>query len=286
MRILTILARLGTEKYPEAEPQIDELFRQRLPGVERERVVVDNALPAGHLERERDRTLIGGDNSFWEFSAFDRVIEWLGPRIWAFDLVHLATSAFNTLYTAYLDRFDATCLRAIAGRPVCLGHVDCYNEPIEVFSFRSQHWVRTSFLFLPPAELKALGTLVGTRDRARFFSGDPSCPFRADAPLSDAYRRLITSWLEGGDTGQGMRWHSRVAPSPEDLSLFEGKAIAIINEHLLSIRLRAMGCRLIDVTWLSARLQEAPGSGVAWETGWQRQLAERDRDRVFVPRTG
>jgi hypothetical protein len=83
-----------------------------------------------------------------------------------------------------------------------------------------------------------------------------------------------------------MRWHSRVAPSAEDLSLFEGKAIAIVNEHLLSIRLRAMGCRLIDVTWLSARLREAPGSGVDWEAGWQRQLAERDRDRVLVPRAG
>ena len=286
VRILTILARRGTEKYPDAEREIDEIFRRQLPEVERERVVVDNELPAGHLQREGGRTLIGGDNTWWEFSAFDRAIASVGSRIWAFDLVHLATSAFNTLYTGYLERFDLACLQAVARRAACLGHIDCYNEPVDILTFRSQHWMRTSFLFLPPAELKALGTLVGSRDRGRFFTGDPAVPFRADAPLSASYRRLITDWLTGGDTGQGMRWHSRLAPSPEALSMFEGKAMAIINEHLLAIRLRAMGCRVLDVTWLSARLREGPASDVAWDTGWQRQLAERDRDRVLVPRAG
>jgi hypothetical protein len=283
MRILTILARSGTEKYPDAERQIDDIFGRQLPDVERECLVVDNALPADHVTRGARRALIGGDNSFWEFSAFDRALEVAGPHVWEFDLVHLATSAFSTLYTGYLERFLPGVLGAVTGRPVCLGHIDCYNETIRVLSFRSRHWVRTSFLLLPPAELKALGSAVGVREAGRFFSGDPASPFRADAPISDTYRRLIAEWLGGGDIGQGVRWHSRIAASRDEPSMFEQKALAILNEHLFSIRLRAMGCRLIDVTWLSARLQEQPAAVVDWDTPWRRQLAERDRDRVVVP---
>jgi hypothetical protein len=282
MRILTILAKWGTEKYADAEGHVDDIFVRQLPDVDRECVVVDNALPRDAVTREGRRTLVGGDNSFWEFSAFDRGIAAVGSRIRDFDLVHLATSAFNTLYTGYLERFLPNVLAAVAGRPVCLGHLDCYNETIDLQSYRSRHWVRTSFLFLPPAELAALGSAVGVAVPERFFTGNPASPFRADAPMSATYRRLITDWLGGTDIGQGVRWHSRIAAGDDGASLFERKALAIMNEHMFSIRLRAMGCRLTDVTWLSARLREQPGEEPDWNTPWRRQLAERDRDRVIV----
>ena len=169
--------------------------------------------------------------------------------------MHFATSAFNTLYINYLERFSDRMLQAITGRAVCVGHVDCYNEPIDVLTYRSQHWIRSCFFFLSPTEARALGRFVSVVDGKSFFSGDPDEPFRREAPISPRYRQYITEWLTGGDIGQGVEWHSSFPLTRETLPTYEHKAVSILNEHLLGIRLRALGCHLIDVTWLRTVLR-------------------------------
>ena len=279
LRVLTILVRYGDTQYPRAEAEIDEIFARQLPGVAREVVVVDNALPAEHVERTPGRTLLGGDNRVREFTGFDRALAWIGPAIRDYDLVHIATSAFNTLYTSYLERFTLPVLRAIAAQPACIGHIDCYNEPVRLDSFVSRHWVRSCFFFLSPAQVAALGSFVSVLDGRPYFSGDADRPFRPSAPLSENYARYIIDWLTGADIGQGVVWHSRLALSPESLQNFEQKTLCIFNEHMLSIRLRAQGCQLVDVTWLSAHLA-TERKDVPWSLSWREQLARRDRDRL------
>ena len=279
-RVLTVIARFGTAQYSNADTEIADIYRRQMPGIDRTVVIVDNALPRDVVHETSAGFVIGGDNHSREFSAFDRGIEFVGSDIWRYDLVHFATSAFNQLHVAYLDRFDADLLAAIGGRAVCVGHIDCYNEPIEVLTYHSQHWMRSCFFFLPPTEVKALGSFVSIVDRKQFFSGHHVAPFLDDAPLSRRYRDYITEWLTGGDIGQGVRWHSSFALTPQTLPEFEQKARAILNEQLLGIRLRALGCHLVDVTWLSTMLQHRKPSELLWTTPWRQQLATRERDRV------
>src|SRR5919197_786912 len=137
-----------------------------------------------------------------QYPTAEEKIESIGSALSKYDVIHLATSAFNTLYTAYFERFTIPLLTAAAGRAVCLGHIDCYNEAVRGRSFISQHWIRTCFFL-----------------------------------------------LTGADIGQGVAWHSRIALAAEALPGFEQKALCILNEQMLGIRLRALGCRLVDVTW-------------------------------------
>ena len=65
--------------------------------------------------------------------------------------------------------------------------------------------------------VRALGSFVSEADGRRFFSGDPTSPFLADAPISARYQRYIIDWLTGSDVGQGVTWHSRLALTPEGL---------------------------------------------------------------------
>jgi hypothetical protein len=281
-RVLSIVARFGTAAYPHAERDVDELFERQMPTIDRTSIVVDNSVPRAFVQERRNGALLGGDNSAREFSAFDRALDFVGSDIWSYDLVHFATSAFKTLYTAYLDRFSGEVIAAIIGRPVCVGHIDCYNEAVDVRTFRSQHWIRSCFFVLPPAEVKALGRFVSVADASPFFSGDPAEPFRRNAPLSPNYRRYITTWLTGGDIGQGVEWHSSFELTRETLPAFERKAMSILNEQLLGIRLRALGCRLIDVTWLSAMLRRQTASEIPWNAGWRAQLANRGEDALIL----
>ena len=284
MRIVTILARYGTAKYQDAELQLQKALDRLGPGIERSLIIVDNLLPVDFLERlNSSTTLIGGDNSAWEFSAWDQAIKFLGDKIWSYDLVHLVTSAFHTLYTAYLDRFNRGMLQSIVGMPVCLGHIDCYNDPVSILAFRSQHWVRSSFLFTPPAELKMLKSLVSVANPSEFFSANSPEPFAQHAPLSSNYQKYVFDWLTGGDIGQGSTWHSSFEVNKESLAFFQAKATAIFNEHLFAIRLRAQSTKLIDTTWLATQLKNRSLEQIDWSTFWRRQLAEREVDKVVIP---
>jgi GT2 family glycosyltransferase len=280
-RVLTLFLRHGTHKYAGALDDLDALFTRQMPGIERQTIVIDNALPADHEARIGSHVLlIGGDNSAWDFSAWDKAVARAGHDLDRFDLVHLVTSAFRTLYVRYLDVIDERMLASVAVRAAALGHIDYYAEPVQLFSYPpSQHWLRTSFVFLPPAELRTLGSLVsvGGGARSRIFSGDPAHPFCAAAPLSPKYQEYILGWLTGEGTGQGTEWHTRFQLSADTLPFFEDKTLTILNEHLLALRLRAQGCHLVDVLWAATQLErrsELPARLPPWSV----QLAERGVD--------
>ena len=275
IRILTILARYGTDQYATAQQSINDLFARQMADVDRRTLIVDNALPRDLVVTNTDGpVLLGGENADREFSAFDRALEFAGDDIWSYDFIHFATSAFNTLYVDYLARFDTDLLRAAAGRPACVGHIDCYNEPIELGVFTAQHWIRSCFFLLSPSDVRLLGTCAAAPAHAELFSGDPAHPFLPQAPLSERYRAFITDWLTGPGLGQGVEWHSTFALTDETLRAFEDKARAILNEQLLSIRLQALGCRLVDVTWLSTLLREGV-TDIPWATPWRDQIEAR-----------
>jgi len=287
MRILTLMVRHGTEKYVEALPKLDEIYGSRMPGALRRTVVIDNALPQGHVEPGRGGiTVVGGDNSAWEFSAWGEGIRFVGAELDGYDLVHIVTSAFDTLYTGYLERFDDALLAEVARLRIACGHVDYYGEPVSFLTDVSRHWIRSSFLFLAPAELRRLGSLVsvGPAQRAAIFSGDPAAPFRVDAPMSDNYKRYITDWLLGAGTGQGTEWHSRFELTSETLDFFEQKTLAIFNEQMLSIRLRAQGCMLADTLWAATTLGR-DGRLPNLTPPWRVQLAERAWNSVSLEKT-
>lgn len=287
MRVLSILARHGTEKYADALPDLRAFHRSRLPSARCDVLVVDNAggafAPAGPGEPE----ILPGSGRQREFSAWDEGLVHVGLRIWDYDWVHLVTSAFRTLYTRYIDRCHEQTLDLVAGRGVAVGHVDYYDEPVELLGNRSQSWLRSSFVFLPPAEVATLGSLVGISDPTAFFSGDPEHPFLPAAPLSETYRRYVTDWLTGPGTGQGTAWHSRFVLTSDTLPLFEAKVLAILNEQMLTIRLRRQGCAIVDATWLATQAERRRARTRPLRLpDWREQLAGRDTDAIRVAPPG
>jgi hypothetical protein len=280
MRIVTLLARHGTATYSDSVEAIDALFKRQMPDVAHDLLVIDNTLPEHHqASLEGGHTLVGAPNTHWEFSAWDRGTAWLDAGLDRYDLVHLATSAFRTLYTRYLDRFDAGMLGLVRGRAAAVGHIDYYNEPVTIGGMSLRSWLRSSFIFLPPAEVRLLGSLVSIADSRSLFSGDPASPFRSDACLSANYRNYIIDWLAGPGTGQGVEWHSRFELNHETLSRFEAKTMAILNEQMLSARLRAQGCALVDATWLATRhARLRTGEPLGAIPAWRWQVTSRNVD--------
>jgi hypothetical protein len=282
LRIACLFVRYGGEKYPEALSRLREYYARHHPSSQPEIVIIDNALPASVKVRvDPSVWLIGGDNTHREFTGWDVGVGHLGPRLMEFDLVHLVTEAFDTLYTSYIDRLDERVVRGIIGRAAVVGHVDYYNQPVSLLGRWSEYWIRSSFVFIPPTELRLLGSLCSLKAYPRLFSGDPAEPFAEGAPVSAQYQRYILDWLTGEGTGQGVTWHSRFELTKESLPNFEAKCLAILNEHALTMRLRSQGCAVIDAHWLATYA----GASDDWRLPvpvprWTHQLAERDTDPV------
>ena len=278
LSILTLFVRHGVEKYRNALSELDFFYLKNIPGVSRTLIIVDNIENASFVkELSKDLIVVGGDNEYWEFSSWDSAIKFVEPRLMRYDYVHLVTSAFGELYTKYIHLIDERMLLNLQGRPVAVGHIDAYNTPIRLLGRVSQSWARSSFVFIPPTVLRLLGSLVSFRNPSLFFTGDAKSPFLPDAPLCREYQANILNWLTGPGTGQGTEWHSRFDLTDETISLFEAKALAILNEHALSIRLRAFGATTVDVTWFANCLrQQDQGRFRAMRLPhWREQLAAR-----------
>lgn len=274
MRILTLFARNGTEKYRDVDVRIIRQLEEDLDGVDREFVVIDTAIASDVVEMRADGVwILGASNDNWEFGAWMRGIEFFRHRLMEFDFIHFVTSAF---YFGYIDfhRFvTPAILEMYRGRAVALGHIEVYNEPVAFRCFRFQAWLRSSYMFVPASEILILGDLGVVKEGNGIFSGNPAEPFLMGGDVSPAYARNLTSWLTGKGTGQGVEWHSRFNLDVVSLPFFEAKAKAILNEMSLSNRLKAQGCSLMDMTWLHRKMVsgQVPKAVPHWHT----QLVER-----------
>lgn len=276
MRVLVLFVRHGTNKYQDALINLDQIYQHQAPGLTRSTFVIDNALSDGVVEKlDKDAVLIGGDNTQWEFSGWQHAIDMLRNEIGGYDAIHFVTSAFQTLHTSYLERFSTRMIEVVARRPIVAGHIDYYPHPIRFDMHVSRHWIRSSFWLINPAELLRLRKLVTIDRHSDLFSDLTDWPFAADAPLSRGYQELIHGWLTSDHgTGQGTTWHSRFDLNEETRMLFREKSVAIMNEHLLSVRLRAQGTHLLDLTYL-AEVTERGESLPKRFPGWRRQIELR-----------
>lgn len=275
LRILTLLLRYGTDKYGGADERLERLLTRAFPGAERYTVIIDNALPRSTGESlSSTRMLIGGDNTAWEFSGWDRGVQFIGSRLGHFDFVHFATDAFEQFDDDFAEQFNTPVLEALRFGPAMAGHIDYLNEPSDLFGYKVECWVRSSFFFIRPVEVQALGSMVSVPDRSGLFTGDAAQPFQPGSPLDPRLAHSLTSWLTGEGMGQGVQWHSRFALTADTLPFFENKIVAILNEQLLSQRLRSLGCWIADVRWLRNVIEGEVG-GRLFEESWHNQVTQR-----------
>ncbi|MBN2243023.1 MAG: hypothetical protein JW793_10065 [Acidobacteria bacterium] len=268
MKILCLFLRYGEGEYPEAFQGLRRWYDSNIRNARPAFWVIDNKLLAGYDTANADGfRVLGGDNRFWEFSAWDSILKTFAGQAGQFDIVHFVTSAYNTLYTGYLDHFSELQLDYVLNRPVCLGHIDSYDEPVEIRGYTSRHWIRTCFFFLSRRSLTRLGSILSLENRAEFF--DEKGQLR-QGPISSFYIKCITGWL-GGRVLQGVSWHSTLTDSEH----FQQKAMAILNEHMLAVRMRECGLNPVDFCWLRHALATGSGNSLPEPAPWEQQIELR-----------
>jgi hypothetical protein len=198
MEVVTLLADKGGETSNLAEKVLARLFAHQMPEVLHELVKVDSS--GGYAGR---------------FSAWDRGVAQFGKELERFDFVNLVTPEFRWLKAESLSRLDGDVLSLVRRRAVALGELGVHDDPVGHGQL-TRCWLRSSFLLMPPAELRLLQTLVSVQCSGLYGASKPP---------------------------EGLA----CSHDPDDLTLS--------NERLLSSRLLSQGCSIVDVIWLAARAE-------------------------------
>uniref|UniRef100_E6VN05 Glycosyl transferase group 1 n=1 Tax=Rhodopseudomonas palustris (strain DX-1) TaxID=652103 RepID=E6VN05_RHOPX len=259
MKLLTLFVRYGNVDYHGSFERLQDFYRG-LPQLTYDAIIVDNALPPEFVSDVASNVkVIGGNNVRREFSGWDVAIDRFSSKLDECDLVHVVTSAFQNQYNGFYPLIDVQMLEFAASNDVVLGHVDSYPDSVRAFGRSFQTWACSKFLFVVPSRIRGLGSFVAPFDIDDVFSGVSSRPFLADAPLSENYRRHLLEWVTGEGLPHG-KWHSSFALNDASLSRFISKATSILDEHILSLRLREADASIVDFTWLHAHQKTARGT--------------------------
>lgn len=217
--------------------------------IEHSVLVVDNFAP-GDWAHPVTRSLIhiGGDNSGWEFTAFDRGLSYLdkiGARAQVYALV---TDAHGAYGEEFLSLIDARLIRTVARQRGAVGWIDAWPEATTLFGRTYRDWIRTSFVLLPAETLPKVRPLSTALDTRTIFSGSTRNPFLPTAPLGEQLQKFLIEWLAGatGESRLEEGWHSQFALDDKSMPFFQAKVSAILREHSFGLKLRAAGIPAYD----------------------------------------
>jgi hypothetical protein len=185
---------------------------------------------------------IGGDNTSWEFSGWQRGLDFAIARGIAFDHAVFVNDAFLNGERGQ-EPFGLVEIRALLNphtlaqlQTGLLGRIDFNRFPVVIDGLDAGHWVRSCAFAMDRST--AEGIRLAAVDRAdadrflpREFSNALLLP---DAPVNREFAEFLTRWIS-------MRWRRAQQVDASNWPFIRGKLTAILNERLLTARLRANG---------------------------------------------
>ncbi|HEY9166334.1 MAG TPA: hypothetical protein VIS48_09255 [Candidatus Kryptonia bacterium] len=239
-KVALIFVKYYDEKYPHA---FERLKSYLINGKKRNItcLIVDNRNEGSSWRNLDENTFyLEGDNSDREFSGWQRGLNFLREQEIKYDVVLFVNEAFEAIGPSYLkDNNINWLIRKTYFLNAAIGFVDTRWERTRLHNKGTRIWVNTNCFFIPTSLLNKLQSLVMVDEKMLDdylplqFPGLDS-PFAKTAPMNDVYKRNIITWLTE-------EWHGRIELSEQTWPLFRSKVKAMLNEVMLSVRIRELG---------------------------------------------
>ncbi len=223
---------------------VRELVEPATAVLSRTRVVIvansDSALDA--LAGSRFHVL-RGTNAVGEFSAYQEGVSHLADLGQLPDAVLLANDRAVSYGDRYRGVLDGSSLEALCAYKVIVGSVESYHRSVALRADVLSTWCRTNFLLTSAATLAGIGPIVSLSPHE--FDKHVPLPFPGPtwtpAPwLGAEYSLNVLAWLTR--TGN---WYRAEPLNEANWPAMRFKLLAVINEHLLSLRALQVGVALV-----------------------------------------
>lgn len=237
MNLLVLFIQYDTLKYPDSF----KYFKHYIDKINctKNIIIIDNLYEKRIEKRiEKNIYLIGGDNSSWEFSGWDRGLDFAKQNRIKFDVVLFANDSFFSYGWSILENGAKYKLPDIAYRnKAIVGQLDTKNYPMDALGYDVSSWICTNAFFIHKEIVDKLVKVayLSDFDLDMIISKDFNEEyFLYSNILSTSYREMLIKWLTSD-------WHSKIVISEDNFDFFRKKARSMINESLLTARIRSLG---------------------------------------------
>ncbi|MBM2815537.1 MAG: glycosyl transferase group 1 [Ignavibacteria bacterium] len=210
-------------------------------------IIIDNS------EEQKEMTFIAnnihrisGDNSFNEFSGWQKGLNYLGANNFNYEVILFITETFLQYDDVFLFSYAITAIKRCIRYGSMTGIIDKdkKRKELRLFDNHIKCWLRTSAFVLSKdyvPKFKLLWVDSNTLDKfiPEKYEPEkiqkPSDYFLADAPLSPQLKEKIIEWLS-------MKWYAAFDINEASWSFFRKKVKSLLNESMISIQAATIGC--------------------------------------------
>lgn len=235
-----------SQKYPKAYRYLCRLIR-RIRGFEVTIVKVDNLNESKEVTKEGYNVYdIGGDNSYWEFSGWRKGLTFLDETGIEADVVLFVNDSFlnrsKSGYDLNYYKLRINTFSLFGLKDEALGKID-YHDESEIFSGNDvSSWIRSNIFAIPKNVADKLdSTFIDDKTIGKIFPDTfYGSIFKNSELLNSNLKRFIESWIIS-------RWAQSQHITPKNWDFIKSKLTAILNERLLTAKLREHNIKIIDI---------------------------------------
>lgn len=242
MKLLVLFLQYDLQKYPNSFQNFKRYID--LLDCKKNIIIIDN-LSENRIEEKIAWNIyfIGGDNSSWEFSGWDKGVAFAKQKKLNFDVVLFANDSFFSYGWSILENCARYKLPDIAYRKKAIvGQLDTKNFLMNAFGYDVSTWICTNTFFIHKEILEKVVPLAHLSDTDLDMIVSKSFDkkkFLCNNILSTSYKEMLLQWLTKD-------WHSKMVISEENFDFFRKKVTAMINESLLTARIRSLGYEVLS----------------------------------------
>ena len=238
------------KKYPNTFDYLKKLIK-RIHNFEHTIVKIDNFNEHKEVHKAGPNTYdIGGDNRFWEFSAWQKGLDFLRDRHINPDFIIFANDSFlnhekrGKDYKYYKLRINSITLNRLNNS--VLGYVDRRKESQTLLGHDVSSWVRTNMFVMPYKVAEQLELpLLGDRIINEILpTGYTKRIFKETDHLNLKLRIFLENWIV-------REWHQAATPTAENWDFLRSKLVSILNERMLTARIRELDLEIINMNRVS-----------------------------------
>jgi hypothetical protein len=213
-------------------------------------IVIDNSIEQNYNKViSEDVTMINGDNSEREFSAWQKGIDKIKELELNYDLILFINEAFLVYNDSYLLKYLKKSINRSIKYNAVVGvfDKDHLNRNLAINNYVFSNWLRSNIFFVPKTIMQKLKSII-LMNQSEYEKIIPSkypnkintykdC-FTFDNTINELFKQKIYEWLTN-------EWHSKIELNSKTWDIFRIKAKAILNEALLTYRIRSLGYNII-----------------------------------------
>jgi hypothetical protein len=198
VNLLILFIQYDTLKYPNSFQYFKRYIDQL--NCKNNIIIIDNLDEMRVEERiAKNIYFIGGDNSSWEFSGWDKGLNFAKQKGIKFDVVLFANDSFFSYGWSILENGDKYKLPNIAyHNKAIVGQLDTKNFPMDALGYDVSTWICTNAFFMHKEILDKLVQVAYLTDIEldMIISKDfDNKYFLCSNILSASYREMLIKWL-------------------------------------------------------------------------------------------